>query len=195
LFQSKEFDQMQNPNEDTEWNDILRAKGILPPKEDKQQEQQPPSPPPPTIQHRYQDTPFNQLDDFQDEEDDEVFAKYKRERLKELKEKERNDKFGELREISAQDYIKEVNNAGLGVWVVVHLSQDSLPLSNLVNQRLKELAKKFPQTKFLKIRSTDCIKNYPDRNLPTILIYFEDELKQQLIGIYSLGGPELTLNG
>lgn len=24
---------MQNPNEDTEWNDILRSKGILPPKE------------------------------------------------------------------------------------------------------------------------------------------------------------------
>ena len=23
---------MQNPNEDTEWNDVLRAKGILPPK-------------------------------------------------------------------------------------------------------------------------------------------------------------------
>lgn len=23
----------QNPNEDTEWNDILRSKGILPPKE------------------------------------------------------------------------------------------------------------------------------------------------------------------
>ena len=25
---------MQNPNEDTEWNDILRAKGILPPKQE-----------------------------------------------------------------------------------------------------------------------------------------------------------------
>jgi hypothetical protein len=24
---------MQDPNEDTEWNDVLRAKGILPPKE------------------------------------------------------------------------------------------------------------------------------------------------------------------
>lgn len=26
--------EMQNPNEDTEWNDILRSKGILPPKEE-----------------------------------------------------------------------------------------------------------------------------------------------------------------
>jgi hypothetical protein len=27
------FTDFQNPNEDTEWNDILRSKGILPPKE------------------------------------------------------------------------------------------------------------------------------------------------------------------
>lgn len=27
---------LQNPNEDTEWNDILRAKGILPPKKEKE---------------------------------------------------------------------------------------------------------------------------------------------------------------
>ena len=25
---------MQDPNEDTEWNDLLRSKGILPPKEE-----------------------------------------------------------------------------------------------------------------------------------------------------------------
>jgi hypothetical protein len=29
---------MQNPNEDTEWNDVLRAKGILPPKQPTQQQ-------------------------------------------------------------------------------------------------------------------------------------------------------------
>ena len=27
---------LQDPNADTEWNDILRQKGILPPKEDKE---------------------------------------------------------------------------------------------------------------------------------------------------------------
>ena len=29
------FSHFQDPNADTEWNDILRAKGILPPKEEK----------------------------------------------------------------------------------------------------------------------------------------------------------------
>ncbi len=27
---------MQNPNEDTEWNAVLREKGILPPREDRE---------------------------------------------------------------------------------------------------------------------------------------------------------------
>jgi hypothetical protein len=27
---------MQDPNEDTEWNDALRAKGIIPPKKEKE---------------------------------------------------------------------------------------------------------------------------------------------------------------
>ena len=27
---------MQDPNADTEWNDVLRAKGILPPKQEKE---------------------------------------------------------------------------------------------------------------------------------------------------------------
>lgn len=30
-------------------------------------------------------------------------------------------KYGEVREISAEDYIKEVNNAGEDIWVVLHL--------------------------------------------------------------------------
>lgn len=31
---------LQDPNEDTEWNDILRKKGILPPKEDPKDEEE-----------------------------------------------------------------------------------------------------------------------------------------------------------
>ena len=29
---------MQNPEEDTQWNDVLRSKGILPPKQNKDKE-------------------------------------------------------------------------------------------------------------------------------------------------------------
>ncbi|XP_056846868.1 uncharacterized protein LOC130497760 [Raphanus sativus] len=35
---------------------------------------------------------------------------------------------------------------------------------------LEELASRYPRTKFVKIISTGCIPNYPDCNLPTLLV-------------------------
>ena len=37
-------------------------------------------------------------------------------------------KFGDVREISAQDYVDQVNKAGKGVWVVLHLYKTGYPL-------------------------------------------------------------------
>lgn len=33
--------------------------------------------------------------------------------------------YGDVREISKVDYVSEVNNAGTGVWVVLHVYKDS----------------------------------------------------------------------
>ena len=57
------------------------------------------------------------------------------------------------------------------------------------------LAAKFPATKFLKSVSTTCIPNYPDRNLPTIFIYFEEDMKGQIVGPLQFGGMNLTAEG
>jgi hypothetical protein len=61
--------------------------------------------------------------------------------------------------------------------------------SLLVGKALAELASKYPGTKFLKIISTDCIQNYPDRNLPTVLLYSSGRCLQHLSGVTALGGP------
>jgi len=39
------------------------------------------------------------------------------------------------------------------------------------------------------------IKNYPDRNCPTMLIYYEGNLKQQIVGVAPLGGLSATAEG
>ncbi|KAE8701787.1 Thioredoxin superfamily protein isoform 2 [Hibiscus syriacus] len=52
---------------------------------------------------------------------------------------------------------------------------------------LEELAVKYPATKFVKIISTECIPNYPDRNLPTLLVYNSGAVKANYIGLYSFG--------
>ncbi len=36
-------------------------------------------------------------------------------------------KFGSVKEISAVDYVEEVNKAGEGVWVVLHLYKTGYP--------------------------------------------------------------------
>lgn len=54
-------------------------------------------------------------------------------------------------------------------------------------QCLEELAKKYPATKFVKIISTDCIPNYPDHNLPTVLVYNNGAVKANYVGLHSFG--------
>ncbi|KAJ8930684.1 hypothetical protein NQ314_006359 [Rhamnusium bicolor] len=57
---------------------------------------------------------------------------------------------------------------------------------------MKFLAAKYPTVKFLKAISTTCISNYPDKNLPTIFVYYEGELKKQIAGPLEFRGPNLT---
>ncbi|KAG0724114.1 Phosducin-like protein 3 [Chionoecetes opilio] len=47
--------------------------------------------------------------------------------------------------------------------------------------------------KFLKAISTTCIPNFPDRNLPTIFVYSEGQMKRQLIGAASFGSDRIKL--
>lgn len=46
---------------------------------------------------------------------------FRRKRLLELQEKAARARFGEVIEISAIDYVKEVNQAGTDIWVVLYL--------------------------------------------------------------------------
>ena len=53
---------------------------------------------------------------------------------------------------------------------------------------LTALAKKFQEVKFVKIRSTQAVENWPDSNLPTLFMYQNGALAKQMIGTRSLGG-------
>uniref|UniRef100_A0A2K5HQ46 Phosducin-like protein 3 n=1 Tax=Colobus angolensis palliatus TaxID=336983 RepID=A0A2K5HQ46_COLAP len=183
---------MQDPNSDTEWNDILRKKGILPPRKESDEEQH-------ILQHSvvktYEDMTLEELEDHEDEfneEDERAIEMYRRQRLAEWKATKMKNKFGEALEISGKDYVQEVTKAGEGLWVVLHLYKQGIPLCALINQHLSGLARKFPDVKFIKAISTTCIPNYPDRNLPTIFVYVEGDIKAQFIGPLVFGGMNLT---
>jgi len=182
----------QNPNEDTEWNDILRQKGIIPAKAKEKEftEHEIVNMVDAAVQKQqardsgakdYSEMTLEEIEALEDDEDEKIVQQYRQQRLQEMRNDMARSRFGDVREISAEDYVDEVNKAGEGVWVVLHLYQHSLPLCKLLNDYLQRLAAKFPQTKFLKSIATMCIPNYPDRNLPTVFVYHQGNLIKQWI--------------
>lgn len=137
---------------------------------------------------------LDELDELEDSEDEAILADYRRKRISEMQALAEKAKFGSVREISGQDYIDEVNKAGEGIWVVLHLYKQGIPLCALINQFMNTLAQRNPSTKFLKSIASTCIPNFPEKNLPSIFIYYEGQIKKQIIGSVELRGEKLTLD-
>ncbi|WWC60745.1 uncharacterized protein I303_103321 [Kwoniella dejecticola CBS 10117] len=225
---------MVNPNEDTEFNDALRAHGILPPKPPSRS----PSPDIPHITHQdavraiaaTADT--DQLvtlleNENLDSDDERMFEDYKRKRMDEMKKEEKKGRFGTMEPLSREDFVKEVTegskisfdedgtprdlddlddddeeegdggkrgSGGLrGTGVVVFLYKDSVPLSQHLRPLLHQLAAVHPSTKFLSIPAGLCIPNYPDKNVPTLLIYRNGEISGNVIAGMGLKGMKTTV--
>lgn len=142
---------MQDPNEDTEWNDLLRKKGILPPKEPEVTEDAIVEMMEKTIEehnnpeYRLGKLGLDELNELEDEEDEAILLEFRKRRIAEMKAQAKSNKFGEVEEITAKDYVEKVNNAGEGIWVFLHLYKQGIPQCALINQHLNYLANKFPQ--------------------------------------------------
>lgn len=217
----------QDPNEDTEWNDILRSKGILPPKEPEITEESLVNMVEQAIEKKLSskntkstvdflstfvqnekiwnfeflldekqksDMDLDELDELEDSEDEAIIQEYRNKRIREMKALAERSKFGTVREISGQDYVNEVNKAGEGIYVVLHLYERGIPLCALINQFMVNLATRNPEVKFLKSIATTCIPNFPEKNLPSVFIYYEGQLQKQIIGPVELRGEKLTLD-
>jgi len=172
---------MEDPFEDTEWNDILRRKGILPKlQKEKQEDREEADQTEEKV--NLDELEDDEFEDLLDKDDDEFLQQYRKQRIATLEALKAKNKYGQVRQITGQDYVQEVNKAGDGVWVVLHLYRDGVQLCNVINHHFNELARQFPMTKFLKGVSTTVIPNYPDKNLPTIFVYHEGKMKAQIIG-------------
>ncbi|KAK9272267.1 hypothetical protein L1049_002638 [Liquidambar formosana] len=178
----------------TQWDDIQRKLGNLPPKPT------PFKPPPFTPSPDEDSLPKDkawvdekteeELEDLEDDpnlDDDSFLQEYRKKRLAEMREAVKIAKFGSVIPISGSDFVREVSQAPSDVWVVVILYKEGIPECGMLLQSLEELAKRYPATKFVKIISTDCIPNYPDRNVPTLLVYNNGAVKANFVGLHSFG--------
>lgn len=174
---------MQDPNEDTEWNDILRAKGIIPqrPKTPEIED-----PEPSVLNQKNYGTTVDDLDELldsdMDDEEEALMLQMRNDRMSQLKAKMSKDKFGLVKEITAQAWKQEINGAGEGVWVVVHLYDKGVMLSNILNNHFVHLANKYKYVKFVRGVAKQCVPDYPDKNLPTVFVYKNGQLVIQWIG-------------
>ncbi|XP_057871362.2 uncharacterized protein LOC131077814 [Cryptomeria japonica] len=182
----------------TQWDDIQRKLGNLPSKP------APFKPPawtpandekPSKSKEWLENKTEEELEDLEDDpdlDDARFLEEYRKKRLAELKEIARKPRFGSVLPIVGSDFVREVSQAPPEVWVVVHLYKDGVPECGILGKCLDELASKYPATKFVKIISTECIPNYPDHNLPTLLVYNESNVKATYVGLHHFGGRRCT---
>ncbi|KAL5366032.1 thioredoxin-like protein [Aspergillus floccosus] len=187
-----------NPNEDTEWNDILRKHGVIPEK---------PQDPEPLIQealveaerkayeNRLEDKDLDELDELEDEEDEEFLEQYRKKRLAELSTIQQTSLYNQVYPLQKVDYAREVTEASNKAFVLVHLTSSSSANaeSRILTELWRQLAAKYGDIKFCEIRGNMCIEGYPDRNTPTILVYKDGEIRRQLITLKELRGPRTKI--
>lgn len=182
----------------TEWEEVLLKKGIIKKTADIGKETDEPAQGSSDQKQKQrrgnQMQEEDEIDDLleDDIEDDDFMRRYRDMRLSELKAtvtKQESLRYGEVIEISGSEYVEQVNKAGKDVWVVVHLYDDGVPSSRIINEHLKNLAIKFPFTKFIKSIATLCIPNFPLSQLPAIFVYHDGELKNKIVGASAFGDP------
>ena len=132
--------------------------------------------------------------DFEDDDEEEIMKRMRAKRLAQLKEKRMKEKFGTLRQITRAEYVSEVAEASKKAPVVLHLYQDYVPECELMDRALRNLAAKKKATKFLRIKATNCIENFPDASLPCLIVYVDGSMRAKVEGLQRFGGKKMTVD-
>ncbi|KAK4219026.1 thioredoxin-like protein [Rhypophila decipiens] len=189
---------IDDPNADTEWNEILRKHGVIPEK--------PPSPTPMieeaivearrlAHENRLEGKDIDELDELEDEEDEDFLEQYRQRRLKELSSLQKKSVHGSVYPISKPEYSREVTEASQAGPVFVHLtaSLGTNVESRVLSQLWRQAAQEYGEIKFCEIRGSQAIENYPERNCPTILVYNKGDIVKQIVTLMTLAGPKTSM--
>ncbi|UKZ82500.1 hypothetical protein TrVFT333_010289 [Trichoderma virens FT-333] len=188
---------IDDPNADTEWNDILRKHGVIPEK--------PPSPTPMieeailearrlAHENRLEGKDLDELDELEDEEDDAFLEQYRQKRMAELSNLQKKSIHGSVYPISKPDYQREITEASNNGPVFVNLTSTSGNVeSRVLSELWRQAAKEYGDIKFCEIRASQAIENYPDRNCPTILVYNKGDIVKQIVTLMTLAGVRTNM--
>lgn len=189
---------IDDPNADTEWNDILRKHGIIPEK--------PPSPTP-MIQeaieearrlaheNRLEGKDLDELDELEDEEDEEFLEIYRQQRMKELNALQKKSIHGSVYPLSKPEYSREVTDASQNgpVFVLLTSSLGTNVESRVLSELWRQAAREYGDIKFCEMRASQAIENYPERNCPTILVYNKGDIVKQVVTLMTMHGVKTNM--
>lgn len=132
---------------------------------------------------------------MEDEEDEAFLEIYRQKRLAELSTLQKKSVYGQVYPLQKPDYAKDVTDESSKAFVLVNLTSSlgTNVESRVLSELWREAARKFGDIKFCEIRGDLCIEGYPDRNTPTILIYKDGDIKQQIVTLAQLNGVRTKL--
>lgn len=191
---------IDDPNADTEWNDILRAKGVIP--------ERPESPTAKITEaleqarqlaheNRLEGKELDELDALEDDEDDAFLDAYRQKRMGEIARLQAASVYGQVYPVQKPEWAREVTEESRKAWVAVLLTSSSgtNAESRVLVEVWRELARRFGDVKFCQIQGDLCIEGYPDRNCPTVLVYKDGDVKRQIVTLRELRGDETKTEG
>ena len=97
-------------------------------------------------------------------------------------------RFGAVTPITRDTFTTQVTDPSADVWVVVFLHRPNCAACELLGKALGELARKHPFTKFVSILGEECIPGYPERNMPTLIVYRHRDVARTYVGLDVFGG-------
>ena len=140
--------------------------------------------------------------DEEDEEDEEEFMKsYREKRISEMmmmqkeekdEKEEKNNNFQNeyVMHVSREQWTKEVTLISHSNPVLVLLTKENSKACYPLERVMEDVAREYrtSRTKFRRAEARDIIPNYPERNVPTLILYRNGDVVENIVGIEQFGG-------
>lgn len=131
-------------------------------------------------------------DDDDDEDDDEFMQAFRTKRLQEMKVLTQLPKFGQMKEISQNDFLTEIEEEDSRIYVIVHLYENGVSGSIRMNRILEEIAYEKVHWKILRMNASQNEIEVDRITLPIVTIYRAGETIDVLAGIVVSHGDYFT---
>jgi predicted RNA-binding protein with RPS1 domain len=111
-------------------------------------------------------------EDEDDDSEDEEFQKYKMKMMQQIQNVQNSlPTFGDYRRVNFEEWVGTIKNVHELTYVVSHLYENHIPACARLNVCFEELAPQFDHVLFVRIKSTEAIKDYNEIGLPTLIVY------------------------